>query len=184
MKNMKNVARIGMLPVAGAALFACAPLFGDDRDWQPSPGTHAIEADLQPSVGYYESAVNAINGRHYALALDYLQAARAAKADDVRVLTAFGVVYDKLGRFDLSARYYSHEPPRLSRSRRLSPKMSIIPTGCRFWCKAPQSWSPTPPLRLPAKALGNSSAWPLGGEMPSLPPVDGDAVMAINIPQI
>ena len=26
--------------------------------------------------------------------------------DDIRVLNAFGVVYDKLGRFDLSARYY------------------------------------------------------------------------------
>ena len=41
------------------------------------------------------------------LALDYLQAARAKDPKNARVLNAFGVVYDKLGRFDLSARYYA-----------------------------------------------------------------------------
>jgi hypothetical protein len=91
----------------------------NQKEWQPSPGTHALGADLLPSVGYYESAVNAINGRHYALALDYLQAARAVRPDDVRVLTAFGVVYDKLGRFDLSARYYAQ-------AAALDPKSTII----------------------------------------------------------
>jgi hypothetical protein len=34
----------------------------------------------------------------------------------VRVLTAFGVVYDKLGRFDLSARYYAQAASRDPRS--------------------------------------------------------------------
>ena len=80
--------------------------------WQPKPGAHAVQADLRPSIGYYENAVTAINARHYALALEYLQAARAQKPDDVRVLTAFGVVYDKLGRFDLSARYYAQASAR------------------------------------------------------------------------
>jgi tetratricopeptide (TPR) repeat protein len=56
--------------------------------------------------GEYETAVALIDRRDYARALEFLQAARAHKADDVRVLNAFGVVYDKLGRFDLSARYY------------------------------------------------------------------------------
>lgn len=56
--------------------------------------------------GYYASATTAISRRDYVRALDLLQQARAEKADDVRVLNAFGVVYDKLGRFDLSARYY------------------------------------------------------------------------------
>ncbi len=54
----------------------------------------------------YASARAAIERRDYATALDWLQSARARQPSDVRVLNAFGVVYDKLGRFDLSARYY------------------------------------------------------------------------------
>ncbi|HEX5379998.1 MAG TPA: LytR C-terminal domain-containing protein [Phenylobacterium sp.] len=57
--------------------------------------------------GYYAGAKNAITRRDYARALELLQAARNAKPDDARILNAFGVVYDKLGRFDLSARYYA-----------------------------------------------------------------------------
>jgi tetratricopeptide (TPR) repeat protein len=56
---------------------------------------------------YYSGAVRAIEARDYAQALDYLQTARAIAPDDVRVINAFGVVYDKLGRFDLSHRYYA-----------------------------------------------------------------------------
>lgn len=55
----------------------------------------------------YADAVRAIDQRDYGAALDLLQAARERKADDVRVLNAFGVVYDKLGRFDLSSRFYA-----------------------------------------------------------------------------
>lgn len=54
----------------------------------------------------YEHAVKALEQRDYGLALDVLQMAREARPDDPRVLSAMGVVYDKLGRFDLSARYY------------------------------------------------------------------------------
>jgi tetratricopeptide (TPR) repeat protein len=63
--------------------------------------------DLAPADGYYYSAKAAIDRRDYAMALDLLQAARSRRPDDVRVLNAFGVVYDKLGRFDLSERYYA-----------------------------------------------------------------------------
>ena len=56
--------------------------------------------------GYYAAAVRAIGTRDYPAALEALQAAHAASPRDPRVLNAFGVVYDKLGRFDLSARYY------------------------------------------------------------------------------
>lgn len=56
---------------------------------------------------YYAAAAGAIGRRDYAQALDLLQAARARNPQDVKVLNAFGVVYDKLGRFDLSARYYA-----------------------------------------------------------------------------
>lgn len=54
----------------------------------------------------YARAVSAIEERDYGTALDVLQLAKDAKPDDPRVLTAMGVVYDKLGRFDLSSRYY------------------------------------------------------------------------------
>ena len=48
---------------------------------------------------YYASATAAIGRRDYAEALELLQAARErASPDDVRVLNAFGVIYDKLGR--------------------------------------------------------------------------------------
>jgi hypothetical protein len=56
---------------------------------------------------YYQSAVRAIGVRDYALALDLLQAARSQTPQDPAVINAFGVVYDKLGRFDLSTRYYT-----------------------------------------------------------------------------
>jgi len=55
----------------------------------------------------YRDAVAAIHRRDYASALDILQVARSRKPDDPRILNAFGVVYDELGRFDLSARYYA-----------------------------------------------------------------------------
>ena len=54
----------------------------------------------------YASAVKAIDLRNYGEALEALQVARDARPGDPRVLTAMAVVYDKLGRFDLSDRYY------------------------------------------------------------------------------
>lgn len=59
------------------------------------------------SEAYYAAAVQAIGRRDYPAALETLQAANAATPGDLRVLNAFGVVYDKLGRFDVSARYYA-----------------------------------------------------------------------------
>jgi hypothetical protein len=67
----------------------------------------------------YQSASAAIWRRDYGRALDLLQSARANRPDDVRVLNAFGVVYDKLGRFDLSARYYAQ-------ARTLDPASPIV----------------------------------------------------------
>lgn len=62
-----------------------------------------------PSAGaneIYEHAAEAIDRREYGRALDLLQLARDGAPNDPRVLSALGVVYDKLGRFDLSKRYY------------------------------------------------------------------------------
>jgi len=70
-------------------------------------------ADMRPvgsqatSDRLYADAVAAINKRNYGEAIDLLQVARDGHPDDARVLTAMGVVYDKLGRFDLSDRYYA-----------------------------------------------------------------------------
>lgn len=72
-------------------------------------GTSLASAEMsaQREDADYASARAAIERRDYATALDWLQAARAVNPSDVRVLNAFGVVYDKLGRFDLSERYYT-----------------------------------------------------------------------------
>lgn len=70
-------------------------------------------ADMKPvgvqaaSDRLYADAVQAIDKRNYGEAIDLLQVAREAHPGDARVLTAMGVVYDKLGRFDLSDRYYA-----------------------------------------------------------------------------
>jgi len=66
-----------------------------------------MERATAPDQGYYDSAVVAITARDYATALDDLQAASASEPHSARILNAFAVVYDKLGRFDLSARYYA-----------------------------------------------------------------------------
>ncbi|MGE5502485.1 MAG: LytR C-terminal domain-containing protein [Ignavibacteriales bacterium] len=55
----------------------------------------------------YRAAVAAIDARDYGLALDRLQLARQEAPNDVRVLNAMAVIYDKLGRFDLSTRFYA-----------------------------------------------------------------------------
>jgi hypothetical protein len=84
----------------------------------PHPKAKAVAARMNPAtlapVGpsdlldrLYADAVHEIEHRDYASALDLLQMARARKVDDPRVLTAMGVIYDKLGRFDLSDRYYT-----------------------------------------------------------------------------
>ncbi|AYG93931.1 hypothetical protein D8I30_01065 [Brevundimonas naejangsanensis] len=100
------------MPALGlaVALGGCSLLpFGwikPDRPVVPRPASMSSASALSNGDAYYDRAVSAIARRDYALALDLLQRARAQDASDVRVLNAFGVVYDKLGRFDLSARYY------------------------------------------------------------------------------
>ena len=120
MKGIVRFVGICAFPLVGVSVAGCAS-FLDGDFWQSEPKVEAraVQSDLRPSIGYYERAVTAINDRRYALALEYLQAARNQKADDVRVLTAFGVIYDKLGRFDLSARYYGQ-------AAALDPKSRVI----------------------------------------------------------
>ena len=101
--------RSTVLAATALSLSACALLpHGLQRHakWVPL-STISTPQELMPADGYYYSAKVAIQRRDYASALELLQAARSRRADDVRVLNAFGVVYDKLGRFDLSERYYA-----------------------------------------------------------------------------
>jgi hypothetical protein len=66
----------------------------------------AVPTPLAREDEMYSHAVQAIEQRDYGLALDILAMAREVRPDDPLVLSALGVVYDKLGRFDLSGRYY------------------------------------------------------------------------------
>lgn len=68
--------------------------------------TPAEVAKVSPEDQLYQDAKRAIEARDYASALDLLQLAKQRSPNDSRVLNALGVLYDKLGRFDLSSRYY------------------------------------------------------------------------------
>jgi tetratricopeptide (TPR) repeat protein len=102
-----------------ARLFSHRPSFDQQmaaavKKQASTPDSQASETDI-----YYRAAAAAIYRRDYGQALDDLQIARERSPSDVRVLNAFGVVYDKLGRFDLSARYYAQ-------ALTVDPKSSIV----------------------------------------------------------
>jgi tetratricopeptide (TPR) repeat protein len=87
---------------------ACSSFFvtGEPVDIKPVH-TAAPDTPLLSDEGVYQDAVREMKSRDYGSALDFLQVARIRSPDDVRVFNALGVIYDKLGRFDLSARYYA-----------------------------------------------------------------------------
>lgn len=91
-----------ILATAGCATSPQRAAWVETRPLEVSAGRQVSASD-----GYYSGAVAAIDRRDYAAALELLQLARARAPGDVRVFNAFGVIYDKLGRFDLSARYYA-----------------------------------------------------------------------------
>lgn len=94
------------IALATGGLAACASMLGNEQvKVRPVDTLSALGSEQHDTL--YESAVTAINAREYARALDYLQAAKAKDPRNVKALNALGVVYDKLGRFDLSARYYA-----------------------------------------------------------------------------
>lgn len=108
-----------------ASLSGCAGLPRLSHWVSVKPVETGAEQPNSREDGYYAGASAAISRRDYADALDLLQAARARKPDDVRVLNAFGVVYDKLGRFDLSARYYEQ-------ARRLDPASTVVAANLTY----------------------------------------------------
>jgi hypothetical protein len=92
-----------VLGLAGCQYF---PRFEHSAKVTPAPVDAPRRSSAEAENVLYARAVAAIDQRDYGLALDILQLARQDRANDPRVLTAMGVVYDKLGRFDLSKRYY------------------------------------------------------------------------------
>jgi hypothetical protein len=116
--NHRRSARLGVICGLSLGLSACA-LFPHNRPWlaflphsRPTVRVRPI-APAAPGLvspadeGLYRDAASAIGRRDYGRALDLLQAARDRDPRDPRVPNAFGVVYDKLGRFDLSAEFYA-----------------------------------------------------------------------------
>lgn len=111
--------------VAACCLAACSPFSGNSWQTDLQAAAEAANKSVAADDAYYQSAVTAIASKDYALALDYLQAAKASDPKDVRVLNALGVVYDKLGRFDLSARYYAQ-------AHGLDPQSPIVANNLRY----------------------------------------------------
>jgi hypothetical protein len=111
--------QILMASALALGLQGCAHLpHGGAPEFEGRPIKMA-SAEVSIADGLYNDAVAAIERRDYAGALELLQAARERTGDDARLLNAFGVVYDKLGRFDLSERYYL-------RAQALDPKSPIV----------------------------------------------------------
>ncbi len=114
---MKTITRVVLLTSAAVLLSGCASMpkylawLKPGRE-KPAVEVQAVQtpsqmAAVDPTERLYRSAVAAIEDRDYGLALERLQAARERSPQDVRVLNALAVTYDKLGRFDLSGRFYA-----------------------------------------------------------------------------
>lgn len=102
-----------MRPIAAALAVATVAISLSGCAWLPKRVKWAeirpieVVATGRASDAYYASAKTSIVNGRYALALEQLRAARERDPRDERVMNALGVVYDKLGRFDLSQRYYA-----------------------------------------------------------------------------
>ena len=106
----------------------------------------------------YGRAADAIRARDYATALDLLQIAAAAAPGDVRVLNAQGVVYDALGRFDLSGRYYA-------RALQADPNSAIVANNIAYSARLRGLRASSPAFQVTAPASP-----PAGTSSPSSPP--------------
>jgi Flp pilus assembly protein TadD len=142
--NRSPASRPALVCLAAASLSACA-LFPHHRQSARIEPVHINTAtpDVLADAGLYQDAVKAVGQRDYARALDLLQAARARRPDDARVWNAFGVVYDKLGRFDLSPRYYA-------KAEALDPGSAIVATNRAY--SALMQGKGAPPVTALARA--------------------------------
>jgi len=113
-----------IVPASAAALTACASWLGGE-EIKVTPVSKMSGLTTEPRDALYESAVTAINERDYGRALDYLQETKARNPGNIKVLNALGVVYDKLGRFDLSARYYAQ-------ARAVDPNSRVVAANVNY----------------------------------------------------
>lgn len=146
--------------VAGVTAAGC--LAGPGARPVKLTAVHTPSAPTSKIDLYYSGAVRSIETRDYAQALDYLQTARAIAPDDVRVINAFGVVYDKLGRFDLSRRYYAQ-------AKALDPTSKVVDNNLAY-SERLQGLS-REPLAFASAAEAEAKLGAQGGLMPGSPVV-------------
>lgn len=146
---------------------------GADRAVVPRPASMSGASALSNGDAYYDRAVSAIARRDYALALDLLQRARAQDASDVRVLNAFGVVYDKLGRFDLSARYYGQ-------ALQLEPASRVVAENLAYSHQL-QGLEPAPSVALAGLPNASPGAPPLAVAPPVAAPAASPAPVVATV---
>lgn len=122
-------------------------------------------AGLRASDGDYASAKAAIARADYGAALDYLRAAGEVDPKDARVPNALGVVYDLMGRFDLSARAYAQ-------AQALDPNLASIAHNIAYSQQLQASAKAAP---APAPAVAERSA-PGNLDAPRLVAVAGNTL--------
>lgn len=170
-----------LLPLAGCASVGghLAKLFHIERpaplEVRPVQAKAPEVAAPSPVDRLYRQARLKVEQRAYADALDLLQLARAKAPNDVRVLNAMGVVYDKIGRLDLSTRYYelalANDPgsgvvlANMRYSTSLSEQLAVVRTG-RILPVAPQEAAPAALAMIPAPARNTSGAVILASAAP------------------
>jgi tetratricopeptide (TPR) repeat protein len=193
MSTMRKAAILVSIVALGASMAGCSTV-PKVFSWLRG-GAHTARFDVRPAVGataeapvvsptdrLFDDAKAAINRRDYARALDVLQLAKQRSPDDARVLNAIAVVYDKLGRFDLSNRYYqlalAEEPnsPIVMANLRYSERLAAYAGGLRSGvalaaaspAPAPAAAAPkTPQITLAQSAVQPVRAAPLlvGGSL-------------------
>ncbi|OJU09367.1 MAG: hypothetical protein BGN86_08160 [Caulobacterales bacterium 68-7] len=124
------------------------------------------------SDGLYASAKTSIAEGRYADAIEQLRAARDRDPSDDRVLTALGVVYDKLGRFDLSTRYYAE-------AKALAPDSSILAQNMAYSRVLQGLEAPVALARLEAEPAPPAPRAPAAVPAPS-PRVEGPQLVAVG----
>lgn len=167
MRNLR-LTYIGFASALALGVDGCASTPPPARLVEVRPVHTATPSPDTAAGNLYQAAVSAIERRDYARALDLLQAARDSAPQDARVLNAFGVVYDKLGRFDLSNRYYAQ-------AQTADPGSSIVAEN--------RAYSSVLQGRAPAPALASQTA--VAPNAQPAPPVAGRApVLAATAPSV
>ena len=172
---MKRQQWLVFVPVtlATAGLAACASVLGGEQV-KIRPIDNMATFATAPRDALYESAVFAIDERDYGRALEYLQAAKAKDPRNVKALNALGVVYDKLGRFDLSARYYAQ-------ARAIEPESRIVAENMGYSRVLQRLLNPNQPIAVASVDLpaGLINPAPVAGT--AAPASDAEKIAAATV---